>query len=81
MLKIDVLLKSPKTLFSVIPAEAGIQSLQGLLDSRLRGSDDLRDFLRLHQSYETQEYSRLRPFDELRATSGQGRPQTEYRMR
>jgi hypothetical protein len=39
--KFDALVKSPKTLFSVIPAEAGIQSLQGLLDSRLRGSDGL----------------------------------------
>jgi hypothetical protein len=45
----DELVKSPKTLFSVIPAEAGIQSLKGFLDSRLRGSDDPGDFLRTHQ--------------------------------
>ena len=31
-------------LLSVIPAEAGIQSFSGLLDSRLRGSDDLEHF-------------------------------------
>jgi hypothetical protein len=37
-------------LFSVIPAKAGIQSLQGLLDSRLRGSDDVADFLRVYQA-------------------------------
>jgi hypothetical protein len=28
----DAFVKSPKTLFSVIPAEAGIQAFQGLLD-------------------------------------------------
>jgi hypothetical protein len=49
MMKFDELAKSLKTLFSVIPAKAGIQSLQGLLDSRLRGSDGLGDFLRVHQ--------------------------------
>jgi len=38
-----------KSLFFVIPAKAGIQSFQALLDSRLRGSDDLEDFLRMHQ--------------------------------
>jgi len=31
-IQIDELVKSPKTLFSVIPAEAGIQEYQGLLD-------------------------------------------------
>ena len=30
----------------VIPAEAGIQSFQAVLDSRLRGSDDLEEFFR-----------------------------------
>jgi hypothetical protein len=45
----DGFVKSPKTLFSVIPADAGIQSLQGLLDSRLRGSDGLGDFSRGHR--------------------------------
>jgi hypothetical protein len=49
--KTDAFVRSPKTLFSVIPAEAGIQSLQGLLDSRLRGSDDREDFLRSHQNW------------------------------
>jgi hypothetical protein len=46
---LDGFVRSPKTLFSVIPAEAGIQSLKGVLDSRLRGSDDPGDFLRTHQ--------------------------------
>ena len=40
----DELAKSRKTPFSVIPAEAGIQSFQKLLDSHLRGSDDVGDF-------------------------------------
>jgi hypothetical protein len=47
--KDDKFVKSPKQPFSVIPAEAGIQSFQALLDSRLRGSDDCGDFLRSHQ--------------------------------
>jgi hypothetical protein len=50
VLNIDAFVRSPKTLFSVIPAEAGIHSLRGLLDSRLRGSDGLGDFLRTHHS-------------------------------
>jgi len=45
----DAFVKSRKTPFSVIPAQAGIQSLQGFLDSRLRGSDGLEDFLPPHQ--------------------------------
>jgi len=48
---IDGLVKSRKTPFSVIPAKAGIQSLQALLDSRLRGSDDLEDFLGIHHHW------------------------------
>jgi len=43
---LDELAKSRKPLFFVIPAQAGIQSFQALLDSRLRGSDGLEDFLR-----------------------------------
>ena len=46
------LVKSPKTPFSVIPVKTGIQEIQEVLDSRLRGSDDCRDFLRDHQNYE-----------------------------
>ena len=56
MTKFDAFAKSPKTLSSVIPAEAGIQSLQGLLDSRLRGSDGLGDFLRDHQTLDCQAF-------------------------
>jgi len=47
----DAFVKSPKTPFSVIPAKAGIQCLQAFLDSRLRGSDGYRDFLRTHQRF------------------------------
>jgi len=50
LMKIDEFVRSRKTLFLVIPAQAGIQSFQGLLNSRLRGSDDLKDFLRIHQN-------------------------------
>jgi hypothetical protein len=48
-INIDELVKSWKMPFSVIPAKAGIQSFQAFLDSRLRGSDDFWDFLRMHQ--------------------------------
>ena len=49
-LKLDEFVKSPKTPFSVIPVKTGIQEIQELLDSRLRGSDDYGDFLREHQA-------------------------------
>ena len=49
LVNIDEFVKSQKTPFSVIPAKAGIQSFQALLDSRLRGSDGFRDLLRNHQ--------------------------------
>jgi hypothetical protein len=45
----DELAKSENPLFFVIPAKAGIQSFRALLDSRLRGSDGLEDFLRGRQ--------------------------------
>jgi hypothetical protein len=48
-INIDGFVKSPKTPFSVIPVRTGIQEIQELLDSRLRGSDDYGDFLRDHQ--------------------------------
>jgi hypothetical protein len=35
--------------FSVIPVKTGIQEIQELLDSRLRGSDTCGDFSRGHQ--------------------------------
>jgi len=47
--KFNELVKSPKTLFSVIPVKTGIQENQDVLDSRLRGSDDQGDFLRGRQ--------------------------------
>ena len=46
--KIDKLLKSQKAPVFVIPAKAGIQENHPLIDSRLRGSDGLADFLRVH---------------------------------
>jgi hypothetical protein len=48
-INIDDLVKSQKAPLSVIPAKAGIQYFQALLDSRLRGSDDCGNFLRDHQ--------------------------------
>jgi len=45
----DKLVKSQKLPVFVIPANAGIQGNQSLLDSRVRGSDGLGDFLRDHQ--------------------------------
>jgi hypothetical protein len=48
--KVKELNKDQKTPLSVIPAEAGIQFFLFPLDSRLRGSDDLGDSLRTHQS-------------------------------
>ena len=51
--KFDAFVKSPKVPFSVIPVKTGIQSFQALLDSRLRGSDDCGDFLRIHQIWKT----------------------------
>ena len=45
----DTLVKSRKLSVFVIPANAGIQSFQILIDSRFRWSDGLGDFLRVHQ--------------------------------
>ena len=46
---IDGLVKNQKTPVFVIPAKAGIQENQSLLAYRLRGSDGLGYFLRVHQ--------------------------------
>ena len=48
-LTFDEFVKSQKSPVFVIPAKAGIQGNQSLLDSRFRGSDGLGDFLRDHQ--------------------------------
>jgi hypothetical protein len=50
IINLDEFVKSPKTLFSVIPAEAGIQEYRGLLDPGFRRGDAFDDFLRDHQS-------------------------------
>jgi hypothetical protein len=47
---IDGLVKSHSSVF-VIPAKAGIQENQPVLDSRFRGRDGLGDFLRLYQPF------------------------------
>ena len=49
-IKLDGFVRSRKTPFSVIPVKTGIQEIQEVLDSRLRGSDDYGDFLREHQT-------------------------------
>jgi hypothetical protein len=41
--------KSQKTASPVIPAKAGIQEQQGLLDPGFRRGDGLNDFLRVRQ--------------------------------
>jgi hypothetical protein len=43
------LVKSRKAPFDVIPAEAGIQEKQALLDPGFRRGDGFDDFLREHQ--------------------------------
>ncbi len=44
----DGLVESQKAAFSAIPAKAGIQSFQDVLDPGFRRGDDPRDFLRDH---------------------------------
>ena len=46
--KNDARVKSQKAPVIVIPANAGIQKNQLLIDSRVRGSDGLEDFLQDH---------------------------------
>jgi hypothetical protein len=48
-IKSDGLLRNLKMSFKVIPEQAGIQEIQEVLDSRLRGSDSFGDFLQVHQ--------------------------------
>ena len=48
-LNIDAHVKSQKAPVIVIPANAGIQENQLLMDSRVRGSEGLGDFLRDYQ--------------------------------
>jgi len=50
MIKIDNLVKSPKAPFPVIPAKAGIQLFQVVLDPGFRRGDASSDFLRDHQN-------------------------------
>jgi len=52
----DEPIKNHNTPLGVIPAQAGIQRNQSVLDSRLRGSDELGDFLRLHQPLENVDF-------------------------
>jgi len=49
--KPDGPVRSQKAPLIVIPAKAGIQGNQPLVDSRVRGSDVLGDFLRDHQNW------------------------------
>ena len=44
MINVDAFVKSRKTPFSVIPAKAGIQEYQELLDPGFRRGDGLKDF-------------------------------------
>ena len=47
--RIDSLVKSPFGPLFVIPAKAGIQLIQIVLDSCFRRSDGFHNFLRVHQ--------------------------------
>src|SRR4030042_5786834 len=47
----DDLVKSRNSIEFVIPAKAGIQLFQDVLDPGFRRGDDLRDFLRLHHIF------------------------------
>ena len=49
--KIDGSVKSLKTSFSVIPAKAGIQCFQIVLDACLRRHDGISDFLQVCQNF------------------------------
>jgi hypothetical protein len=48
---VDGLAKTLIFLFSVIPAEAGIQLSQGVLDPGVRRGDGLKDFLRARHGW------------------------------
>jgi len=43
-INVDAFVKSSLCLFSVIPAKAGIQAFQDVMDSRFRGSDCFSTF-------------------------------------
>ena len=60
----DEFAKSRKTPFPVIPVKTGIQEIQELLDSRLRGSDNCGDFLRIHQYSALQKTERRKTNEE-----------------
>jgi hypothetical protein len=56
-MKIDGFVKSLKTAFSVLPAKAGIQYFQMVLDACLRRHDGVSDFLRVCQRWTFDAYS------------------------
>jgi hypothetical protein len=49
LFKVDDLVKSQNSIKFVIPAKAGIQLFQSVLDPGFRRGDASRDFLRDHQ--------------------------------
>ena len=51
LIKFDGFVKSLKSSFDVIPAKAGIQCFQIVLDACLRRHDGISDFLRVCQIY------------------------------
>ena len=51
IVKLDELVKSQKMASPVIPAKAGIQEKQALLDPGFRRGDGFDDFLRKHQTW------------------------------
>jgi hypothetical protein len=59
MLKFDGFAKGPFGPILVIPAKAGIQLNQVVLDSCFRRSDGFADFLRDHQVYPFEKLAKL----------------------
>jgi len=56
-MKIDEFVKNPFYPIFVIPAKAGIQLIQAVLDSCFRRSDGFSDFLRDHQNLSMEDLS------------------------
>jgi hypothetical protein len=61
MIKLDDLAKSRNSIEFVIPAKAGIQLFQDVLDPGLRRGDARRDFLRDHHA----SYNQFSFFNEI----------------
>jgi len=79
MSNIDGFVKSLKTSFGVIPAKAGIQCFQIVLDACLRRHDGISDFLRVCQCSMFDVHFLVNPSDEITLSffseTGRSRPE------